>query len=301
MADQSLDVQKVMEEIRREVIESRNMTIRTDNALKTLHAELKQVSTNQEQFQKKTWFASGTSYLIFSVLCAVGASLVSHSQASAAGTEKVRLEQQVSDLTASVSKLNEELVSQATAEQLASQTYKMIASSNGDERLKGLDAYSKIDAAKLSGFEKQVLEDRVILVRKELGAGVFEKGKLAFRRQEWAEAISQLTRFLAMDPPNDDTLEASFFLGNSYFQSRKFDDAIKHLAFFVDGDKRSKIRDFAMLMLMQSYDMVGRRDDAVATAKEASSLYATSDFRGQFMARLQKPVAAAVEPAPVAR
>jgi hypothetical protein len=38
------DSSKALEDIRREVIEARNMTIKTDNALKSLHAELKAVS-----------------------------------------------------------------------------------------------------------------------------------------------------------------------------------------------------------------------------------------------------------------
>jgi TolA-binding protein len=139
-----------------------------------------------------------------------------------------------------------------------------------------------------------------MLLRKEVGGAVLEKGKAAFRRQDWPETISQLGRFLSMDPAPDDALEASFFLGNAYFQSRKFDEAIKHLTRFVDGDKKAKLRDFALMMLMQSYDMTGNRDLAVATAKEAFSTYPASDFRMQFLSRLQKTVPQGAAPGPVA-
>ena len=118
-----------------------------------------------------------------------------------------------------------------------------------------------------------MLQDRAVLLRKEVGGAVLEKGKAAFRRQDWPETIAQLGRFLSMDPAPEDALEASFFLGNAYFQSRKFEDAIKHLTRFIDGDKKAKLRDFAMMMLMQSYDMTGARDQAVAIAKEAFSSY----------------------------
>jgi TolA-binding protein len=110
-----------------------------------------------------------------------------------------------------------------------------------------------------------------------------------------------------MDPPEDDALEACFFLGNSLFQTRKFEDAVKPLTRFIEGDKKSKLRDFAMMMLMQSWDMVGRRDESLAVAKEAFSTYPGSDFRLQFLTRIQRAnsnanagVAAPAAPAPAA-
>ena len=54
-------------------------------------------------------------------------------------------------------------------------------------------------------------------------------------------------------------------------------------------------------MLMQSYDMTGGKDQAIAAAKEGFNTYPSSDFRMQFLARLQKTAAPAPGPAaPVA-
>lgn len=307
MADNTPDPSKLMEEIRREVVESRNMTIKTDNALKTLHAELKLVSAQQDAFQKRTWFSTGAAYVVFAALCVAGVVVISNTRASGANAERDRLEKQVGELNVTIDKLKSDAAAQATAEQAALQVYRQMTTLPGEERLKGIDALQKIDQTRLAPFAKLVLQDRAVMLRKEVGGVVLEKGKAAFRRQDWPETISQLGRFLSMDPASEDALEASFFLGNAYFQSRKFDDAIKHLTRFVDGDKKAKLRDFALMMLMQSYDMTGARDQAVATAKEAFNTYPASDFRMQFLSRLQKtvpgaaaPVAAPVAPAPVA-
>lgn len=299
MAD-TPDLTKPLDEIRREVIESRNMTIKTDNALKTLHAELKLVSSQQDAFQKRTWFATGAAYVLFVVVCVGAAVVVANSKAANATNDKERLEKQVGELNATIDKLKGDAAAQLAAEQGAMQVYKMMTTLPGEERLKGIDALAKLDQAKLSPFAKLVLQDRAVLLRKEVGASILEKGKTAFRRQDWSEAVGHLNRFLTMDPPDDDAIEASFFLGNSLFQLRKFEDSIKPLARFVEGDKRAKLRDFAMLMLMQSYDMTGNRDQAVAIAKEAFASYPASDFRMQFVARLQRTGGGqpAVQPAP---
>ena len=301
MADTSAESSKLLEEIRREVVESRNMTIKTDNALKTLHAELKLVSSQQDAFQSRTWFSTGAAYIVFAALCVAGVVAISNARASSANAERERLEKQVAELTASVDKVKADAAAQLAAEQAALQVYRQMTTLPGEDRLKGIDALQKIDVNKLTPFARLVLQDRAVLLRKEVGGVVLEKGKAAFRRQDWPETIAQLNRFLTMDPVPEDALEASFYLGNAYFQSRKFEDAIKHLTRFADGDKKAKLRDFALVMLMQSYDMTGGKDQAIAAAKEGFNTYPSSDFRMQFLARLQKTAAPAPGPAaPVA-
>ncbi len=297
MADIAPDSGKLLEEIRREVVESRNMTIKTDNALKTLHAELKVVTAQQDAFQKRTWFSTGAVYMLFAGLCVAGVVVISNARASAANADRERLEKQVVELNATIEKLKTDASAQQAAEQSALLVYRQMTTLPGEERLKGIDALAKIDQARLAPFAKLVLQDRAVLLRKEIGGVVLEKGKAAFRRQDWPETISHLNRFLTMDPVPEDALEASFFLGNAYFQSRKFEDAIKQLTRFTEGDRKAKLRDFALMMLMQSYDMTGNKDLAIATAKEGYGSYPSSDFRMQFISRLQRSAPATAAPA----
>lgn len=298
MADTAADPSKLLEEVRREVVEARNMTIKTDNALKSLHAELKIVSAQQDAFQKRTWFSTGAVYFLFAALCVAAVIVISNSRAAAANAERERLEKQAIDLNATIDKLKAEGTGSISAEQAALQVYRQMTTLPGEERLKGIDALSKLDQTKLSPFAKLVLQDRAILLRKEVGGSVLEKGKGAFRRQDWPETITQLSRFLTMDPVPEDAIDAEFYLGNAYFQSRKFDEAIKHLSRFTEGDKKAKLRDFAMSMLMQSYDMTGAREQAVAVAREAVQTYPGSDFRNQFYGRLQRVNGSPAAPAP---
>lgn len=300
MSNDTTDLSKPLDEIRREVIESRNMTIKTDSALKTLHAELKRVAQQQQDFQKRSWFSSGVAYLGFIALCVGGAIATSNAKAASATNDKERLEKQVTELTAQVDKQRADAAAIAQAEAKAAQVYKMMTTLAGEERLKGIDELGKTDLTKLTAFEKQVLQDRSLQLRKEVGAGILDRGKNAFRKQDWPETIEQLSRFLSMNPPEDDALDASFFLGNALLQSRKFEESIKPLSRFVDGDKKAKNRDFAMLLLVQAYDTVGQKDKAVEVTREAVNNYPSSEFRPQFLYRLQlaqrQPAAPAAAP-----
>ena len=59
--------------LRREVIEARNLVIKTDNLLKNLHAELKQMGRKHEEQEKRHWMTSVAAYVGFVVLAAGGA------------------------------------------------------------------------------------------------------------------------------------------------------------------------------------------------------------------------------------
>src|SRR3954462_12942427 len=59
--------------LRREVIEARNLVIKTDNLLKNLHAELKQMGRKHEEQEKRHWMTSVAAYIAFAVLAGVGA------------------------------------------------------------------------------------------------------------------------------------------------------------------------------------------------------------------------------------
>ena len=59
--------------LRKEVIEARNLVIKTDNLLKNLHAELKQMGRKHEEQEKRHWMTSVTAYIGFAVIAGVGA------------------------------------------------------------------------------------------------------------------------------------------------------------------------------------------------------------------------------------
>ncbi len=288
MADTTTEQPRLLEEIRREVVEARNMTIKTDNALKSLHAELKQVRDQQDAFQKRTWFSTGVVYIGVMALCAAGAVLISNARAATANADRERLEKQIGELTAQLDQQKGAIAQQQSSERSASEVYKMMTSLPGEERLKGIDALARLDQSKLSPFLKLVLADRAEVLKKDVGSAVLEKGRAAARRSDWPETIAQMNRLLTMKPTADDEAEACYFLGQAYLQTRKFDDSIKFLTRSIEGDKKAKNRDYAMLMLMQVYDAMGQRDKAVEMARDALNTYPSSDFRGQFFNRLQR-------------
>src|SRR5205823_12869213 len=78
-----------LEILRREIIESRNLVIKTDNLLKNLHAELKQMGRKQELFEKRHMATSVAAYVLFAAIATLGAFTFARSEIRGARQEAV--------------------------------------------------------------------------------------------------------------------------------------------------------------------------------------------------------------------
>jgi tetratricopeptide (TPR) repeat protein len=280
------DVGKELAELRREVIEGRNLVIKTDNLLKSLHAEIKSVSKRQEEFERRKLVSSGVAYALFAALCVAGALGISAARVSAVGVDKDRYEKTLADLSHKLDEAKKEQSEIKAASARAFEVHRMMTERPGEERLQGVEAFAKMDVKFLSPLERTALKDRAESLRNEIGQGAFERGKTAFRRNDMGSVVKELTRFLAMNPTPQDMLDASFFLGVAHNQLRQHDKAVAMLSNFVAGDRRSKNRDYAMLLLAQSYEQTGQLDKAAAIVRDALGTYPNSEFASQLKGRL---------------
>ncbi len=253
------DLDKELSDIRREVIESRNLVIRADNQLKTLHAEVKTVGRRLDEAIAQQRLSSVAAYVLFAVL-AVGAGLViSVVRSTVATHERERLGQQLSEATAALEQSRAQLASAAAASRSASDVYKALPEGSPDERLKAVLALSRVDQAHLSPLERRALQERVEVTRREVGALALERGRQASRRGDAAAASGELTRFLALDPPEPEALEASFLLGSADARAGRPKEAIPLLSRVVDKDKNEKRREEAMALLALAYEQTVNR------------------------------------------
>lgn len=293
-------LEKALEDIRREAIESRNLVIKTDNQLKTLHAELKLISKHNEDFQKRWFFGSAAAYVLFAGLCGFGAYALSGARASGEKQERERAEARATEQTSIADKLKADSAAQASQDRSAADVYHLMTTLQGDERIKGVEAYAKLDTKKLSPFARQVLDDRATAIRHEIAAASLERGRTAFRKADYPGAVNELNRFMAMNPDGDDAVEGGWYLGNSLVQTHKNDEAIPYLARYVKEATKAKNRDFAMWLLVQAYDATGQRDKGTELDREALAQYPNSDFIQGFRNRLRASSSGAGGAAPAA-
>jgi tetratricopeptide (TPR) repeat protein len=280
------DLDKELADIRREVIESRTLVIRADNQLKTLHAEVKTVGRRLEAAIAHQRLASASAYVLFALL-AVGAGLVvAVVRGAVAGHERQALTQQLSEATSALEQSRAQAATAAAASRSAGEAYRMLAEGSLDDRLKAVPSLARLDEAHLTPLERRALQERVALTRRDIGATALERGRLASRRGEPGVAVEELARFLALDPPEPEALEASFLLGAAYARSARPKEAIPLLVRVVDRDRRAKSHEEAMALLSLAYEQTGQPERAAEVARAALEAAPGSPWAPAFHSRL---------------
>jgi tetratricopeptide (TPR) repeat protein len=284
MADESKPV--TLDELKREVIEGRNLVIKTDNLLKTLHAELKQVGKHQEEFERRQWRGSAVAYGIFAALASGGALLWANARMDGTEAERGRLERQVADLQLAVDTLKSDGTAARAAGAQAAEAYRMMTALPGDERLKGVDQLAKLDLTRVTALERKALEDRAEALRREVGAAALDRGKAAYKRNDYAAAVVDLGRYQAMSPSEEQGLELDFMMGVSLNQLRRHKEAVPLLTRAVREDRKRKGRDWSMMLLAQSLEVSGEPEKALEVAREAIGQYPDSEYLPQLKSRV---------------
>jgi tetratricopeptide (TPR) repeat protein len=280
------DLDKELQDIRREVIESRTLVIRADNQLKTLHAEVKTVGRRLEGAIAHQRLASAGAYALFAVL-AVGAGLVvAVVRGAVAAHEHERLTQQLAEATGALEQNQAQAALASAASRSAGEVYRTLAEGSLDDRLKAVPSLARLDQAHLTALEKRALQERVELARREIGATALERGRQANRRGEPAAAVEDLARFLALEPPEPEALEAAFLLGTAYARSGRPAEAIPLLTRVVDKDRRTKNREEALALLSLAYEQTGQPEHAAEVARAALEYAPASPWAPAYRSRL---------------
>ncbi|MBM4379789.1 MAG: outer membrane protein assembly factor BamD [Deltaproteobacteria bacterium] len=156
----------------------------------------------------------------------------------------------------------------------------------GDDRMKGVDALGKLDLTRVSALERKALEDRAEALRKEVGAAALERGRAAFRRADHASAEADLSRYVAMSPGVEVTLELDHMLGVSLNQMKRHKEALPHLVRSVREDRKNRGRELSMALLAESLEATGSLDKALEVAREASGQYPDSEYLPRYKSRI---------------
>lgn len=279
------DLQKTLDDIRREVIESRNLTIKNDNALKVMHGDVRTLAARQDASRTSSFFSTIAAYVIFTALCVAGAFGIIRARESSSSAARVALEAQVRDFQASVRQRADEDAERGRADQSALDAIKRLSSGNLDERTASVEQARKVDGTNLSLVAKAMLTDRLAMVEAEVRSVNLERARLATLRHAWSEVGAAAARVLAASPPELESKEASYYQGLAYFQTGKFEESIPPLKIAIDPNPPFKFRDYAMWLLIQAYDSSGKGSLARQVARDALNSAPNSELRPQFYNR----------------
>src|SRR4051812_41317733 len=155
--------------LRREVIEARNLVIKTDNLLKNLHAELKQMGRKHEEQEKRHWMTSVTAYIAMAVLAGAGAIAYARAEVRTAREEAQANEARAAALQKDAEKIKAADLVRRDASAKALHVYDLLGSEKEGPALnQAMTQALHLDRAQVSPLESKAIDDRAAGMKQKI-------------------------------------------------------------------------------------------------------------------------------------
>jgi len=191
------DVEDEVREIKREIVESRALIIKTNNLVSALGADVKSIAKRQAGYESRFKWDSGIALAIIGVVTFAGLKLYYDAQLASYRTDMNSAETQAEelrdDLSAEVRRSSERASASAQAERF----YELI---RARKRTRVVEAYPTIADAALSPTEAAVFRDFEQQFRQELSLEAYKKGLVLADGRKYEEAIQRYEKAIELDP-----------------------------------------------------------------------------------------------------
>jgi TolA-binding protein len=235
-----------LSEIKREIIESRGLVIKTNNLTNALSADIKSIAKRQQSYERRLWWSSSTSYVVFVVVIFTALKFAWDARVDAIRSETEQRAQEADRLRKEVRDAEKRDEDRAKAQAKAAQYYDLIRQGKRQEIVDGYDAIMREDLTKT---EQAVFADAVEKARSDLAAQSYQQGLDKARVQRWQEAASAFEESLRYKETSPIAPNVKLALADAYRHLGRPRDAIPILMPLSESAPDKEIQDDALFWL----------------------------------------------------
>lgn len=253
------DADDELREIKREIVESRGLVIKTNNLTSALSADLKSISKRQQSFERSAFRNSAVAYVIF-VLVVLGLVKIAWDARSDSVTAKDKgaVEKSVT-LQKELDELKVQLAARLAGETAAASFYELVRAGRRREIVEQFDSVRKLP---LSRAEQAFLGDAVETAREGLSVELYHQGLDHMRGQRFQEAATALEDSLKMSDKAAHTPSAKLELARAYRKLGRQRLAVPILIPLSESSPNREILDDATMLLAECLVDVQAYNDA---------------------------------------
>jgi TolA-binding protein len=258
------DVDDELREIKREIVESRGLVIKTNNLTNALAADLKSISKRQQAFERRAFRNSAAAYGLFVVVVlglvkiAWDARTESISAKDRGAIEKAeRLQKEIDEIRANAAQ-------RVSAEAAAASFYELV---RAGRRREIVDQYESIRRLPLSRAELAFFGDAVEAAREGLSVELYHQGLDHLRGGRNQEAAQALEESIAMSEKAAHAPSAKLELARAHRKLGRHRLAIPILVPLSESSPNREILDDATMLLAECLVDVQAWNDAKSTLR----------------------------------
>jgi TolA-binding protein len=276
------EVDEELREIKREIIESRGLVIKTNNLTNALSADIKSISKRQQIYERRLSWNSATAYVVFVVVVFAALKLAWDARIDQIKAEIDQRAQDNDRLRKEAREAQKRDEDRSRAEARAAQFYELVRS---NKRTDLVEQWDQVKKEPLTKAEAAVFADAVERARNELAAQLYQQGVDKVRVQRWQEAASAFEDSLKYK--DDSAIGPSVRLGlaESYRHLNRQKEAIPLLATLAENAVDREVHDDALYQLAQCQTEIQAWNDAKNTWRTLIRRFPDSRFTAE--AKLQ--------------
>jgi len=253
-----------LEEIKREIVESRSLTIKTNNLVNALSADVKSIAKRQLGYERRFFVNSATAYVV-----TVAVLFVSLKFAWDAKLESVRAEgKENRDRVEQLEKEQKVLLgreeSNGRAARAAAEFYDLISQ---NKRRQILEKYPEVSRLPLTKTEHAVFDAAVDRARDELSLMAYQTGLDHAHMQRWQEAQNSYEESLRYKPNATHSPQVIYNLAIALRALGQQRMAIPQLMQLSEASVDRDVMDDATLLLAEMQIDIQAWNDAKSTLR----------------------------------
>jgi len=271
-------------EIKREIIESRALVIRTNNLTNALSADIKSIAKRQQTYEGRLFWNSATAYVVFVIVVFVALKFMVDARVDAIDATSKHLRDENARIKAELDEVRGREAEHLAAELEAAKFYDLVKQGKRIDLIRGWDA---MKSKPLTKAEAQFLADAVDKARAEQSAAAYQQGLESARLQRWQEAAAAFEESVRYEDSGPVSTQAKLELGAAYRKLHRQKDCIGVLGPLSESSIDKDIQDDAMELLAFCQTEIEAYNDAKSTWRTLLRKFPDSHYAPEAKLALQ--------------
>jgi TolA-binding protein len=217
------DVDDEVRQIKKEIVESRGLIIKTNNLVNALGADIKSIAKRQAAYERRLNWNSGVAIVVIGVISFAGLKLYFDAQTGGMRSDMTDAEATLEELRQDLGDEVRRASDRATAEAKASKYYELIRTR---KRTEVLHEYPAMAKEALSPAEAAVFRDFEQQFRQDLSLETYQKGIALADAKKHAEAIKRFEEAIELHPNGSHVPTVKHSLALSLRKERRSAEAL---------------------------------------------------------------------------
>jgi TolA-binding protein len=235
-----------LREIKREIIESRGLVIKTNNLTNALSADIKSIAKRQQGYERRIAWNSATAYVVFVVVVFAALKFAVDARVEAIDATSKHLREENARMKQDIDELRQREAERKAAELESAKFYDLVKQG---KRVDLIRSWETMKTKPLTKAEAAFAADAVEKARGEQSSQQYLQGVESARLQRWQEAATAFEESLRYDDNGPVSAQAKVELAAAYRKLRRQKDSIAILSTLAEQGVDKEVQGDALELL----------------------------------------------------